>query len=208
MFKSATTYRAVLGISLAFFFGLTLGLTLNLVGSQTSTANRTQAANAGQLRNYYCAMTPAEAGQRYLKTCNGVVGQQGFYGWQVVDNNHAYNGTGDGAAPVGNNTNRETTVQIGSSITLNKPEATLPNPTTWSKNTGCSAVQHDGDGTENGDVFVQYTVDANNYCMIYHNDYQGKTLKLNRCKLQNLNGGALTYWDNDTMVNGVQTDPH
>lgn len=201
MFKSATSYKAFLGLTLAFFFGLTLGLTLNLVNSQTSTDNRSQAANYGQLKNEYCKMTPAEAGQRYLKTCNPDI--SGYYGWETVSDSHAYNGTTDGAPPAGNNINRENTIKMGSSETLQNPFPANSNP----KDTRCSAVQHDGDGAENGDVFVQYTVDANNYCVIYHNDYQGKTLKLNRCKLQNLNNGALTYWDNDTMVNGVQTDP-
>ncbi len=200
MFKSATTYKAFLGLSLAFFFGLTLGLTLNLVGSQ-STDNRSQAADYGHLKNEYCKMTPAEAGQRYLKTCNPDIA--GYYGWEVVSDSHAYNLPGDGATNTSGGINRENTVKIGSSVTLQNPFPANSNP----KDTRCSAVQHDGDGEENGDVFVQYVVDENNYCMIYHNDYQGKTLKLNRCKLQNLNNGALTYWDNDTIVNGVQTDP-
>lgn len=195
MFKSATSYKAFLGLTLAFFFGLTLGLTLNLVGSQTSTANRTQATGSQGEVNYYCSLTRNELNATTLDTCNGVVNSQGFFGWTLVNNNHAYNMTNDGTT--GTNINKENTIQIGTDITLIRPGAQLSDPQTWVKNTTCSKVQHDANGNENGDIFMQYIVDANNYCMIYSSNTQGKTQRLNRCKLENLNEGTLTYWDND-----------
>lgn len=200
MLKTASTYKSMMFIGVAFFFGLTLGFTLNMIGSQSSD-NRSKAATYGNLRNYYCTLTRNELDARYLDTCNGVPGQQGYYGWETVSDNHPYNLSGDGAS--GANINKENTIKIGSNTTLQNTYPANTNP----KNTRCSKVQHDGDGAENGDVFMQYIVDENNYCVIYSNDYQGKTQKLNRCKLQNINNGTLTYWDNDIIVNGVQTDP-
>ena len=142
MFKSATTYRAVLGISLAFFFGLTLGLTLNLVGSQTSTANRTRAAGGNTI--FYCRMLLSDftTSSGDLKVCNELIG--GYMGYDLID------------GILSDNT------QIGTSVNLQFPK----NPATNPKNTTCSVVQYDGAPGSN-QVYVRYSADARNYCQLH-----------------------------------------
>jgi len=160
-----------------FLIGYTTLVAFIVISIATATllSNRAVpaiAATPGNLVNYYCGMTRAELdntnddGTPYLRWCSGnpddTFAGKGFLGWDDIDGES------------GN-------IVISPNKTLENPYPVNSNPV---KDTRCSVVQHDGlDST--GDVYVQYSADADNYCKIYHSDYHGITLRKNVCKFSN-----------------------
>ncbi len=164
MLKTAPTYKVHVFILMAFFFGLTLGLTLNLVGSQTSTENRTRAESPGNQKNVYCRLTRQDLNEDSTqqdgdgwRVCNGNPGENGWLGQDDIDDNNPNDGT-----------NNRTNIAIGNSVVLqylSGSNGAVTNTNRTPQDTRCSVVQHDGLDSAD-DVWVQYSADASNYCVI------------------------------------------
>jgi len=157
--------------------------------------NKVLAETPGNLKNVYCRMTRGELNASMWRVCNGYDNTEaGYLGWEAISDNHS--------------TTTENTIKIGNPVYLQNIAPQNSNKNHNNQDTKCSVVQHDGLNNTNypgfpsnqyADVWVQYSADASNYCIIHHNPNQQN---LNHCVF---NGGAKQFGDADIPGSSLNT---